>query len=138
MFTRNVPPMFTQNVPCMFARNVPPMFARNVPCMFTRMHYLLRACPCHTPGRLRAKVKRLQGGDSFAGTKARPHTAMNGNVLRLIQKHLLFQSFAALSAEAVAADDDHLGAMQEAIQACRGQQGIAEQVGPFGRGAVAG
>ena len=58
-----------------------------------------------------------QGRNPCAGAKARQHTVMDGNVLRLFQKHLLFQPFAALSAEAIAADDDHLGAMQEAIQA---------------------
>lgn len=40
--------------------------------------------------------------------------------------------------EAGAGDDDHLGPMQEPIQASRRQQRIAEQIGPLVRGPIAG
>lgn len=55
--------------------------------------------------------------------------------------HLLFQLFqalAALGAEALAGDDDHLGMMRQAVEPGRGEQRIAKEVGPLGGCAVAG
>ena len=51
---------------------------------------------------------------------------------------LLSQASAALSAVAGAADDDHFGAIQQAVKPGRGQERIQEQVGPLIGGAVAG
>ena len=55
--------------------------------------------------------------------------------------HLLFQLFqalAALGAEALAGDDDHLGVVGQAVEPGRGEQRVAKEVGPLGRRTVAG
>ena len=52
--------------------------------------------------------------------------------------HLLFQMMRLTSPEASSGDDDDVGPVGQAIQACRGQQGFAEQVGPLLQGSVAG
>jgi len=120
MFTHNAPPMFTQNAPGMFARNVPPMFTQNAPGVFTRMHHLLRACPAKL--RAGSEQKRQPTGSRPLCQRKGPAIAViRCSVLRLFQQHLLFQAFAALSAKTLAPDDEHLGAMQQAIQARRGQ-----------------
>ena len=55
----------------------------------------------------------------------------------LFDRHLLFRP-GAVSSEAGPGDDHHSSIVGQAIQACRGQQGITEQVGPLFWRAVAG
>jgi len=52
--------------------------------------------------------------------------------------HLLFQTTRPLGSETGTGDDDDVGSVGQAIQACRGQQGGSEQVGPLLQGAVTG
>ena len=47
-------------------------------------------------------------------------------------EHLLFESATALSAEAVASEDEDLGAVGQSVEARRGQEWIAEEVRPLG------
>ena len=48
--------------------------------------------------------------------------------------HLLFRAMRPLSPETGASDHDHVSSVSQPVQACRGQQQGAEQVGPLLQG----
>jgi len=80
------------------------MSTENVPPMCGQMYHPPGACPEQAPG-------------SGSERDSRSNTIQSRRQLMLFQNHLLFQPSPALSAEAVSAQDDDLGPVEEAIEA---------------------